>query len=377
MSESGVWTYTLCDISTGKELATLPLTGVKYSRQVKGVGKLDGYLGLTDPKVRALNPWGATVPRRTALYAELDDVAMWGGPVVARPGGAGSQGMRLSCISWEGWLHRQLLLEDVELHGDRLAVIGAILAQLRTISTGPTQNGEWLTVRLEGGAGAPAEDYLYLARDVKPVLEILNEIGEEFDLPHLEYRVDVGRDQWGNLHPTLVIGETRLGRRYEETSRTFAYPDGALVDWEYPGDGTAGANIMPVLGSGSGISTPFLVVFDGDAGGSELESGFPAWMSDLRASDTDDEAVMLERAIREMRSGWAAEQTFTGVQVRPGDYLGKVNPGDDVALEIVHPLFQTWPEPITHITRVLGESVTIGDGGKADKVSLTVGGTVA
>lgn len=49
--------------------APLPLSGVSYSQQMKGVGELKGSLQLADADVRAMNPWDLVLPRKTGIVA--------------------------------------------------------------------------------------------------------------------------------------------------------------------------------------------------------------------------------------------------------------------------------------------------------------------
>jgi hypothetical protein len=49
--------------------APLPLSGVSFSEQMKGVGELRASLQLADADVRAMNPWELILPRKTGLVA--------------------------------------------------------------------------------------------------------------------------------------------------------------------------------------------------------------------------------------------------------------------------------------------------------------------
>jgi len=365
------WTYTLCDMRSGEELAVLPLTQVKYTRQLNGVGSLDAYLHLADAKVRELQPWAATQQRRTTLYAEYgvpgDQRCVWGGVVTARHRPSSSSGMSLTCVSWEGWLYRQRLLLDLELTDTMRGTVDQLVraAQFRTD----------LGLRVDTGDPGPDLYNVYLVRDVKPVLELVDDLGTSTETP-LEYLVESTRDpDTGVFVPVMRLGIPRLGRRYEDTQLTYQYPDGALTAWELVEDGSAASNILTVLGSGSGDTQPWFVMEDEEAGVDELGFNYPTWASDLRLQDTDDWDLMHARAAAALRAGKASEYVFSGVTVRAEEYLGQVSPGDDVGLEITHPSLEEYPQAVTNVTRVLGESVTVGDGGQRDQVSLTVGGT--
>lgn len=362
------WTYTFCDMRTGTELATLPLTGVKYDRGLGSVGSLGGYLAVSDPKIRALDPWSATEKRRTALYVEYGDRTVWGGVVTNRDRSSDSAGLTISAVTWEGWLHRQRLLTDLVLTNQ---LTGDCAAQLVARAQVLTDVG--LETAMDTNYGF-RRSRVHLAREVAPILELIEQLGREGDVP-LEFYVDCFRDPTtGRFRRVLRLGEPRIGRIYEDTPITFAYPDGGLTKWQLPEDGTAGNNVAVLLGSGSGALQPFGVMRDSDVGVDEIDSGYPSWMVDLRYSDTPNMEYIWARAAADLTSGLASEYLFTGVEVRPQDYLGQVMPGDDIGLEISHVSLKEWPAPVEHVTRVLGESVTVGSGGDPDSVSLTVGG---
>lgn len=366
----GPWSYTFCDMRTHEELATLPLTGVSYSRGIGDVGKLDGYLALTDPKVRALDPWRATEKRRTEVYVEYEGRVVWGGPVVMRNRSSDSEGLTISAVTWEGWLFRQRLLTDLVFTDQAVRDAAALLVARAQVLA---------SVGLDVDPASPATSLrsrVHLAREDVPILELLARLGDEAESP-VEFWVDCYRDADRIFRRTLRLGEPRVGRRYEVAPITFAYPSGGLTKWALPEDGSAGSNVLILLGAGSGEIQPFGVLRDYEVGVDEIASGYPSWMGDLRASDTDNMAYILHRARAAMRTGFASEYLFTGVDVRPSAYLGQVIPGDDVGLEIAHRSLQEWPDPVTYVTRVLGESVKVGDGGNDDAVSLTVGGAAA
>lgn len=362
------WTYTFCDMRTGTELATLPLTKVGYGRDLSGVGNLDAYLHLADQKIRSLDPWAATIQRRTEVYAECRGETVWGGVLTGRDFSSDSDGMVLSCVTWEGWLHRQRLLSDLTLTNQTTRVF---LQELVDKAQALTDVG----LEVDAGSGpGQVRSATYLAREIKPILELIEDLGTSTAIP-LEFRVDCFRDPvTGRFRKILRFGEPRIGRTYEESRLTFAYPNGGLTKWKLANDGSGADNVLLLLGSGSGETQPFEVLMDEDAGIDELASGYPSWMRDFRAQGTDDMDLIRSRAKAKMRAGIAGEYVLSGVQLRPDAYLGRVDPGDDLALEITAQSMREWPEPVQIITRLLGESVTVGDAGAGDQVSVTIGG---
>jgi hypothetical protein len=354
---------------TGTELAQLPLTGVKYGREISGAGKLGAYLPLSDERVRKQKPWTATQKRRTAVYAERDGKMAWSGPIVGRDRSAGSQGMTLSAVTWESWIHAQLLIEDLTLLNTPLSqALATFVARAQAVTDVRLTTENTPTTGLVSGR--------FYAREIKPILELVNNLGIENDI-NFEYRVDGYRDSLGALRQILRYGEPRIGRRHEDTKLTFAYPDGGLIDWRIPEDGSGARNVLALLGAGSGALQPFDVVLDSELGIDEIASGYPSWMGDFRAQDTGDMRIIWARAAAAMRAGLASENVITGVQLDPDLYIGNVDIGDDVALDINHIALEEWPDTVEYLARVLAENVTVGDAGQRDKVSVTVGGIAA
>lgn len=367
------WTFTFVDMRSRQELAVLPLTGVKYTRAVRGAGSLDGYLPLSDPRVRAQDPWGAVVPRKTACYVEYRDPALgvdypvWGGPVTGRTRSAGSQGMTITCATWESWLAQQLLLKDLRLTA---ATITETVQALISRAQATTWVG--MGVAREGSEVSAPMAHLYKAREVKDVAELLGALEEPTGTP-LEYTVDVSRDVAGLFRPTFRFGEPRIGRRYEDAPVELSYPGGGLVDWQLGEDGSNTDNVLNTLGAGSGAAQPFGTVWGRDVGIDEIAAGYPTWFGTMTASDTSNVATIRRRAEKQLRAGRSAELVLSGVRVTPEAYLGKLGPADDVALNISHPSLAEYPAEVSYRTRVLGESVAVGDSGARDQVSLTVG----
>jgi hypothetical protein len=124
------WRYHFTDFRTGRLLATLPLSGVKLTEVLGGVGSA---------QIRVADPFSATVPRRTVLWAErqvLDEGArrvassriMWSGPLLTRSRDLASRVMNLKAVSWEGYFARRLIGRDLPLpFSDTLGIARILL----------------------------------------------------------------------------------------------------------------------------------------------------------------------------------------------------------------------------------------------------------
>lgn len=60
------------DAATGNYICDLPVQGLQFGSGLNGSGgTISGRVNVTDPKVKRLNPWAATVPGRTILVADM------------------------------------------------------------------------------------------------------------------------------------------------------------------------------------------------------------------------------------------------------------------------------------------------------------------
>lgn len=78
------WTYRLHDLITNAALAELPLANVSLSRALNAVGAFDATLDLADARVAKTKPFAATLPARTALFADRNGVIVWAGIIWQR-----------------------------------------------------------------------------------------------------------------------------------------------------------------------------------------------------------------------------------------------------------------------------------------------------
>jgi hypothetical protein len=372
------WTYTFCDLLTDDELAVLPMTGVNFDRGVSQVGALSGHVNTTDPDVRALDPWAATTPRRTALFVERwnpetqrDDLR-WAGIVWGRTRSAGSAGLTLVGATFESLLAHWLLHDD--LTATQRTAAQAVADVVAAIQARPGA-GLGLVVQSDGSPMV-RRDRTWRRSDIKTVLQILDSYAET-DTP-IEYRLDVAR-AGDRFTKTVLIGEPRLGARYADTGLELAYPDGALLDWKFTEDGTVGDNAGVAVGkvpdgSPSGTVPPSVVIEPSALGTDELAAGFPRLMRGMTFSEETDPANFTALGVGDLLAGLAtAEGVWSGMRVRTDQLpLGSWFPGDDAALSVVHPSFREWPAPAGEVVRILAEKVTPGEGGRPDSVELTV-----
>jgi hypothetical protein len=237
------WTYTFTDLLTGEEKASLPLSGVSFDTQLCAPGSLTAFLPTSDPKLRAVNPWAATTPRRTALYVELDNEVVWGGVLWGRSRKAGDAGLTLTAGTFESWLGFQLLRYDLSFTQQTAAAIGGALVD--EVQSYPSTN-IGLAWAAAGAGPQLLRDREYVAAELRTALQLIGNFAEIQD--PAEYRVDVSKGPVGYTR-TLLIGEPRLGRTTDESNLAAIYTvggprPGTLLNWTDTEDGSAGGNAV-------------------------------------------------------------------------------------------------------------------------------------
>lgn len=390
------WLYHFTDFRTARLIATLPLSGVKLTEVLGGVGTADADLSLA-PAVRARDPFAATTPRRTCLWAErqmldpdtravLDSRTLWGGIVMSRKRSLASGGMSLKCVSWESYLARRRIGQDLRLPFSDTLGIGRILIReaWRQPAVGAypeVSPHHQPMLDISGPLSGSLVDREYLATDRKPILEALTQLsasGEGFD-----WRLEPFMAAFGDpttLQVRALLGYPRLGRVmpadliWSTDPRDARRRWGAVSGLELTEDGVAVNNRVTALGEGQ---PPDQLVAVAEATG-ELESGYPLY-EDVLTSGTAD--LRTQQAVDGAAHGGLVAQLSSQVQLSGVEVRGDVTPavisyalGDDATVHIGEGLTG---EPISVVGQIIGRTITPGQAGGTEKVTFDVQGTAA
>jgi len=136
--------------------APLPLSGVKFSEIMKGVGEMQCSLQLADPDVRAMNPWELIVPRKTGIVvvrSVLDEDensythdAVWHGEVWARKPVPATGRWEIIARTVEFAWSRRLITGPMAggnltwNQADRTTIVGDLLTPSQFSQVGPAVN---------------------------------------------------------------------------------------------------------------------------------------------------------------------------------------------------------------------------------------------
>lgn len=133
------WRYHFTDFRTGRLLATLPLAGVQLGEVLSGASDASGTLVVSSEQVRRRDPITATVPRRTCLWAErqeldpgtggiADSRVLWGGVVMKRTRQHSTRSIKIDAVSWASYLARRLVTGRAYAQADKFAIMRGIIA---------------------------------------------------------------------------------------------------------------------------------------------------------------------------------------------------------------------------------------------------------
>jgi hypothetical protein len=101
-----VYKYFTVDLLSNKVLAEIPFSGVSYERALKGAGKFDGNIPISD-ETAPLNLYDNTMPGKTALYILRDDVCVWGGIIWTRSYDVVSKKLSVSGSEFPSYLYHR------------------------------------------------------------------------------------------------------------------------------------------------------------------------------------------------------------------------------------------------------------------------------
>jgi hypothetical protein len=403
------WRYHFTDARLGVLTATLPLREVSLSDVLSGAASGAADVPLADV-VRAVDPFGATIPRKAVMWAERQEldpqtggVALstveWGGLVQKRTRSLLGRSMKLDLVTWPSYLARRLLRTWTFAQVDKFVIFRSLLGDaveqpaVDTPDPGVYDNSPHLQP-LEYGtftgnpypgalAGNPA-DRSYLASDLKPALEALTELGNSedgFDWRLVPYMATPG--DLRTFRVRLDLGYPRLGRtggsglrwstdRAEGRSRWGYVADLSLVE-----DGSAVNNRLTAVGSGSGADQIRATADSIQTSRDEMRAGYLLYEGSVGGASNDDRTydTVYGKALGALLAGFASEITLSGIKVR-GDLaptLPTYTLGDDLTIKVGEGLTG---RPVTFIGQLIGRTVEPAEPGRNETVTLDVQGTV-
>jgi hypothetical protein len=399
------WRYHFTDARLGRLTATLPLRGVSLSDVLSGAASGSGEVPLADA-VRAVDPFGATIPRKAVMWAERQEldpqtggVALstteWAGLVMKRTRSLLGRSMKLDLVTWPAYFARRLLTNGTYVQADKFLIFrtvlrdGCIQPSVDTPDPGVYGDSPHLSplepfpIPTTPASGVLA-DRTYLASDLKPTLEALTELGNSgagFDWRLVPYMATPG--DLRTFRVRLDLGSPRLGRigrsglRWSTDEREGRSRWGYVSDLTLSEDGSNVDNRLTAVGTGSGPDQIRAVADSTGTTRNEMRAGYLLYEGSVGGSSNDDRTydTVYGKALGALLAGFASEVTLSGIKVR-GDLaptLPSYTLGDDLTIKVGEGLTG---QPLTFIGQLIGRTIEPAEPGRTEQVSLDVQGAV-
>ncbi|HJW36865.1 MAG TPA: hypothetical protein VJ769_09520, partial [Actinomycetes bacterium] len=376
----------------------LPLSGVRFSEIMRGVGEIRASLQLADDEVRALYPWDKVIPRKTGIVVVRDvfddSTGTWISEavqhyiVLAAPRDPETGRMEIMGLTIEAAWARRLITKAITWSGvDQTTIAADLLDPTKWSKTalGPNPWPGWITVDPPTNPTGVTRDFSYADGQESNLLEA-HQNRSQLATNSYEWttkpRVLSGTDaaSANTFRIQYVLGFPKLGRLLTDTSpaprlRYDRNGGGNVVSYKYQHDGSQCANI--VWGRGKGYE---------DLQAKTVVS-VPEWLngflqSETRFSDPDVESVstLADYCNRFLLERLGSEQFLAKLTLR-GDrapFFGTYVIGDEVTLDTND---STWPDDmlgpdgfLSLDSRIFGWTVTPPQGGTAETVELVISG---
>ncbi len=401
------WRYHFTDFRLGRFLTTLPLRGVSLSDVLSGAADGTAEVPLTSSAVRDRDPFVATVPRRSCMWAERQELdpgtgrvaatdIPWAGVVMGRDRALGSRTMKLKLVTWPSYFQRRLVPGLIFRQIDKFVIMRTLVSYgvdqplVDTPEPGVYQNSPHLEPMeyYLGHPDYPGElsgvlaDRTYLASDLKPALEAMTELGESgtgFDWRMVPY-MESALGDLNALRVRLDLGYPRLGRtapadlRWSTDAADRRQRWGHVADLSITEDGSAVNNRVTAVGSGTGSDQIRETVEDS----AEMLGGYPLYEASLSSSTQEDRTVDTVRGKAQgaLAAGLASQVRLSGVKVR-GDLppaLSSYAVGDDGTFKVGD---TTTGVTETFVGQIIGRTIQPAEPGGTEQVTIDVQGTRA
>lgn len=366
----GIYTYFTTDLRTGQKVAELPLRSVTFSHELNEPGSLSGVVDLFADGARPDDMWMATLPARTAIYADLDGELVWGGIIWRRRKGQDGT-LSVDASGFLSYYSQLCIADDLSYTAvDQFTIAEGI------VNAAQARFGADIGISVPTGTSGIVRTQAYKGDDRQQVLEALQGLGQLLD--GFEIAVGVGYDDRGYPDKRLLMGHPGLGRTKESTDLVLMYP-GQISSYDWPEEGDRIANVAHVRGDPDPSDTTSTTQVVTEVNFAPVTEGYPRLEKVYSAPvlrSTDTLTSYAQSMLAAYSSGAVSLPTFElglGVEDPP---LASYGAGDHFRLIITDP--EWFPagdggEPgYDGAMRIVSRSVTVDDDGGGHTVSLTV-----
>jgi hypothetical protein len=236
--------YIFGDLRTGLVSAEMALQGVTLNNKLNGIGNMGATLVLDQSGQQNIDLVNATIPGKSFVVVERDDVPIWDGIVWTRTYQAQAKIMQLSMKSREGYLEKVLLDTNFTAESEEQR---NIMVDLFTLLQADPNRNLGITVPPATYSDAVLRNVSVLASEYKSFFSVISAIADGEN--GFDWNIETQRVGDSYLR-SLRIGYPYLGST-STTALSFDYP-GAITNY-YETEGMSGAGTKVILlGSGEG-----------------------------------------------------------------------------------------------------------------------------
>lgn len=399
------YAYYLTDFQTGRLRGMFPLWDASLPDALNGAASASFEIRLADRAARSADPFSATIPRRSCMWAERQELdpasnrllradTMWGGVIMGRSRPRGARSLKVDAVTWPGYLARRLVGDRLYRQADKFTIArqlvqGAVDFTTELGGVGLYPNSPHLELVNRNGytqdASGVLADRTYQFVDQRYALDAIKQLassGDGFDWRMVPLRRSKYAGVGENFAVRLDLGYPRLGRikpaglRWSARRSDSRSRWGWVEDYTVEEDGTGVNNRVTAIGSGSGPTQIRATADEATQGRQEYFAGYPLYDGSTQSSSQElvTQAGALAAAQGALAAGFASEFRVSGIKVR-GDLAPVVTSyalGDDVTLLLDE---NTTGQPLTVTGQLISRTILPPQQGRTEQVTMEVQGT--
>jgi hypothetical protein len=329
------------------------LFGVNIQRMLSGPGSFTGSFGFDQTGKNNADLVAATIPGRTWVVVERDDVPIWWGVVWSRTYQSQAKECQLFAWGFEAYPQkRKIDFSFLRTGQPNTQIFADLWTAMQAV---PYSN---INVNIPTNALGPSHDLAILPSDQLTFDQPMSQLADADD--GFDWTIDLTKNSDGTYTKTLRIGYPTLGTDLTDvnsvilpTALVFEYPGNILNYYASEGMTDAGTNVF-VMGAGEGSAMPQATTVQTDM----LNQGWPRWDVDISLKDITDQAKITQIAVQEKTNRKPPMLSFTITAKGDQDpILGSFNVGDACLISITDSRF---PSFNNNASGFLAPSVVLG-----------------
>lgn len=355
--------YFSSDLLTGNVISELPLYGVNCSKRINDAGNFSGTFKLGTGIYHDQSLLDGTLPGRTALYMERDDVIIWGGILWSRAYQSESKTCQLAAQTFESYfdhvaIDANFVQQQVPQEQILINLVNTLQAQTAnniglTLASMPT-TGVNRTILIPGYEFHFGQEVIGQLTGVENGLEITIDILPSgiTDKPTRQIRA----------------GFPKLGNAVATSGLYYDYP-GSIVRYWWNESGARGAVKAVALGHGDGFNKVRATAIDG----AKIAAGWPAWWI-VNSHPTVVDVNGIAAAARKDLEKYAIPYSRPTFEFDP-DFGAKFeswnNLGDEIYIRVEDDRF---PNGKIIQTRMMGWEISPAEGNGSEVLKISIEG---